>query len=433
MFFRGRIKSQNMIKIGETEFFTYSYKEGPMTLKRRDFILISGLSFALTGTKLKSPLRTLHPGKNPEIVPESWIELNPDHMEWNLKKVKEKVKTPVMGVIKANAYGHGLVEFGKLLERMGIDALMVCKLQEAVKLRESGVSCPVYNFGPVIPQNTDVLVKYEISQFLHSGDYKEMSRQAQKRGAKVNVHIHVDTGMNRMGFPYQKALSVIQKASSLKGLSISGISTTLCEEKRFDKVQLQRLQSICDEARARGINVGTRHVASSAGILESDSLYLDMVRPGIALYGYYPNPETKKENTLSLRPVLEFKSRVVDVKILNPGESVSYHRAYKAKRKEKIAVIPVGYSDGYPLPSSGKAEVIIGGKKYPVLDTITANHMEVRLNTDSRISPGDEVTLIGAEGDEKITADDAAEWAGISNYKVLIGLNPRIPRSIVKS
>jgi alanine racemase len=395
-----------------------------MKLNRRDFILFSGLSFAF---------QNLHSEKNPEFVHESWIELNRQNMEWNLYRIKQKVKVPVMGVIKANAYGHGLIEFGKQLDRLGIDALMVCKLQEAVRLRESGVSCPVYNFGPVTPNNTPALVKYNISQFLHSGDFENMSLRAEKMGAKINIHIHVDTGMNRMGIPYKKAISVIKKASLLRGLSVSGISTTLCEDKQFDKVQINRLQSICDASQKSGLKLGRRHAASSAGIFESQSYYLDMIRPGITLYGYYPNRETKEGDSLSLRPVLSFKSRVVDVKTLHPGDSVSYHRAYKAAKKEKIAVIPVGYSDGYPYSASGKSKVVIRGKKYPILNTITANHMEALINTETNISPGDEVILIGAQGNEKITADDVAEWAGISNYKVLIGLNPLIPRLLLKN
>lgn len=395
-----------------------------MKLNRRDFILFSGLSFAL---------KDLHLEKNPIPAHESWIELSLKNIEWNLYRIKQKVKVPVMGVIKANAYGHGLAAYGKQLDSLGIDALMVCKLQEAVRLREAGVSCPVYNFGPLIPDNTPALVKYNISQFLHSGDFKNMSLRAEKLGARINVHIHADTGMNRMGIPYQKALSVIKQASLLRGLSISGLSTTLCEDKQFDKVQLKRLQSIYNESQNSGINLGARHAASSAGFFGSPSYYLDMIRPGITLYGYYPNQETKQEDSLSLRPVLAFRSRVVDVKTLQPGDSVSYHKAYQAAKKEKIAVIPVGYSDGYPYSSSGKLKVLIRGKKYPILNTITANHMEALINTEPNISPGDEVTLIGAQGTEKITADDIAEWAGISNYKVLIGLNPLIPRFLFKN
>jgi len=396
-----------------------------MKLNRRDFMIFSGLSIASKNLYLQTNTK---PEKS---VPESWIELSPANIEWNLKKIKQKVKTPVMGVIKANAYGHGLVEFGKHLDRLGIDALMVCKLEEAVRLRESGISCPIYNFGPVIPENTPILVKHNISQFLHSGGFKEMNRRAEKLGASINVHIHADTGMHRMGFSHKDAVSVLKQAHSLKGLSLSGLSTTLTEDKQFDKVQLQRLQSLYEESQNLGIPIKTRHAASSAGIFESKSHYLDMIRPGITLYGCYPNQETRKQGSLSLRPVLEFKSRVVDVKTLNPGESVSYHRAYKAEKRGKIAVIPVGYSDGYPPSVSQKSKVLIEGKKYPLINTVTANHMEALINVDSPVSPGDEVTLIGSQGSEKITADDVAQWSGISNYKVLIGLNPLIPRYLL--
>ncbi|HDR16629.1 MAG TPA: alanine racemase, partial [Desulfobacteraceae bacterium] len=402
------------------------------TINRRDFIFLTGLTglSALTSPWLKRPSRYGQPQPGEKnITPESWIELNPDHIQWNLKQIRQKVKVPIMAVIKANAYGHGLVEFGKILDQSGIDALMVCELQEAVTLRESSISCPIYNFGPVIPQNTDILIQHNISQFLHSGDIQELSRQAEKRNANTNCHIHIDTGMHRMGFPCENALPVIQMASALKGLSISGISTTLTEDKDFDKVQLQTLQSIYDKAKALSIDLGMRHAASSAGIFESESYFLDMTRPGIVLYGYYPNERTLKEDALSLRPVLSFNSRVVDVKTVEPGESVSYLREYKAKQREKIAVIPVGYSSGYPV--SGKAQVLIQGKRYPVLDTITANHMEAKLSLDSSVAPGDQVTMIGTQGNESITADDLASWAGISNYKALIRLNPTIPRRVM--
>ncbi|MBD3413295.1 MAG: alanine racemase [Candidatus Aminicenantes bacterium] len=396
-----------------------------MKLNRRDFMIFSGLSIASKNLYFKTNSKPERP------VPESWIELNPTNIEWNLKKIKQKVKKPVMGVIKANAYGHGLVEFGKHLDRLGIDALMVCKLQEAVRLRESGINCPIYNFGPLVPENTPILLRHNISQFLHAGDFKAMSRKAEKRGAPINVHIHLDTGMHRMGLSHKEAISVLKQASLLKGLSISGLSTTLSEDKPFDKVQLKRLQSLYEESQNLGIPIKTRHAASSAGLFESKSYYLDMVRPGITLYGCYPNQETRKQDPLSLRPVLEFKSRVVDVKTINPGESVSYHRAYKAQKRETIAVIPVGYSDGYPPSVSQNSKVLIKGKKYPIINTVTANHMEALVSSDSPVSPGDEVTLIGSEGSrgsEKITADDVAQWAGISNYKVLIGLNPLVPR-----
>jgi alanine racemase len=153
-----------------------------------------------------------------------------------------------------------------------------------------------------------------------------------------------------------------------------------------------------------------------------------MVRPGILLYGYYPNQKTQKENRLDLRPILQLKSRVVSVKTLRPGDSVSYHRAYKAKTTEKMAVIPVGYSDGYPIHAVGKGWVLIRGQKHPLIGDITANHMEVRIPMDSCVSLGDEVVLLGSQGQKNIPADRWAEWEDISTYKILLRLNPLLPR-----
>jgi alanine racemase len=158
-----------------------------------------------------------------------------------------------------------------------------------------------------------------------------------------------------------------------------------------------------------------------------------MVRPGIALYGYYPSEKTQKEDRLGLKPVLLLKSRVVDVKTLQSGDSASYHRKYMARKKEKIAIIPVGYSDGYPHNIVGKAFVLIKGKRLPLIAAVTANHCAALLEKNSTVSPGDEVVLLGSQGKEKITADEVASWAEVSAYKILIGLNPLLPRKICSS
>jgi len=157
-----------------------------------------------------------------------------------------------------------------------------------------------------------------------------------------------------------------------------------------------------------------------------------MVRPGIALYGYYPSEKTQKEDRLGLKPVLELRSRVAAVKTLRPGDSVSYHRKYTARKKEKIAIIPAGYSDGYPHNVVGKASVLIQGKRYPLVAAVTANHCTALLEKSSTVACGDEVVLLGYQGEEKITADEMAGWAGVSAYKILIGLNPLLPRIVIK-
>jgi alanine racemase len=406
-----------------------------MQHSRREFLLASSLgipSFFTKGKLFNVPfLEQKEQDKEP--TQDTWIELNLSNMAWNLKKIKQHIRVPVMAVIKANAYGHGLLEVGRFLDKSGIDALMVCKLSEAIQLRESGVKCPILNFGPLYTEDADLLAKHGISQSIFTDDVQILSQKAQKAGKKIQVHIHIDTGMGRMGIPHHKAEAYIEKVAALDGIVIKGISTTLTEDPEFDKVQMKRFLSLCQKSEKKGIRTGLKHAYSSAGIFTAGPSYLDMVRPGILLYGYYPNKKTQMEDRLSLKPVLQLKSRVAAVKILRPGDSVSYHRAYTAKTKEKMAVIPVGYSDGYPLRIVGKGWVLIKGQKYPLIGDITANHLEIKLDLDSPISIGDEAILLGSQGQEEIRANHLSEWEGISTYKILLRLNPLLPRKICDS
>jgi len=402
-------------------------------LTRRDFLLLSGLSSAslLFGPVAGSqPFRkeSAEPASHPDSDP--WVELDLKNMTWNLSQIRTVTRAKVMAVIKANAYGHGLVEVGKHLEKAGVDFLMVGKLDEALLLRKNGVSLPILNFGPFSSGDCEEIIRNTVSQSIFDEKARNLSEAGLKLGKKARVHIHVDTGMGRMGIQHRDALPYIQEVSKLKGLSIKGISTTLTEDDDFDREQLDRFLSVCREAEKGGISLGLKHAASSDGLLDLPSSHLDMVRPGIAVYGYYPSEKTQKEDRLALRPVLQLKSRVAAVKTLLPGDSVSYHRLYKAQKRESIAIVPVGYSDGYPPNVIGKASVLIRGKRYPLIAAVTANHCTVLLEESSSVSPGDEVVLIGPQGKEKITADELAGWAGVSAYKTLIALNPQLPRII---
>jgi alanine racemase len=406
-----------------------------MQLSRRQFLLASGLGIPMYFTKGKSlnPPAFVQKKQGKEPIQDAWIEVDLPNMAWNLNKIKQHVQVPVMAVIKANAYGHGLLEVGQFLDKSGIDALMVCKLSEALQLRASGVKCPILNFGPLFIEDADLIAKHGISQSIFTNNVQILSQKSQKVREKIEVHIHIDTGMGRMGIPHHKAEAYIEKVAALDGIVIKGISTTLTEDPEFDKVQMNRFLYLCQKSEQKGIRTGLKHAYSSAGIFTAGPSYLDMVRPGILLYGYYPNQKTQKEDRLSLRPILQLKSRVAAVKTLRAGDSVSYHRAYTAKMAEKMAVIPVGYSDGYPFQAVGKGWVLIRGQKYPLIGDVTANHLEVRLPLDSPISLGDEVVLLGSQGQYKIPADRLAEWEGISTYKILLRLNPLLPRRIYTS
>ncbi|MFQ6070454.1 MAG: alanine racemase [Candidatus Aminicenantales bacterium] len=395
--------------------FLWSASLGPLSLIQ---IKKQGLPPMLTR-------KAIHSSKDP------WIELNLANMGWNLARIRSLVKVPVMAVIKANAYGHGLLEVGHYLEKCGIDFFMVGKLKEALSLRKTGVRTPVLNFGSFSREEAEELILNNICQSVFDEEVFWLDRAAFRLGKKAEVNIHLDTGMGRMGIPFKKAPGFIEKVAAMKNLFIKGVSTTLTEDDDFDRQQLERFTELCSTAEKKGINLGLKHAASSDGIMDLPQSWLDMVRPGIMLYGYYPSEKTQMEDGLSLRPVLELKARVVSIKEFFPGDSLSYHRVYKVRKRQKIAVLPIGYSDGYPFQAVNKAYVLIRGRKHQLIAAVTANHALALLDKNSEVAVGDEAVLLGVQGKERISAFDIAGWAGASTYKVLIGLNPLLPRKIV--
>jgi alanine racemase len=404
-----------------------------MKINRRNFLSFAGVSSAafLSG---RMDFNRPHPGSNYQnsSYDDVWIELKLENMGWNLEQIRKFVKVPIMAVIKCNGYGHGLVEVGRYLDQKKIDALMVVSLPEALKLREAGVSCPVHNFGPLHEDAAEILINKNISQSIFTEKAQKLNAAALKIGKRIDVHIHVDTGMARMGIPYYEALPYIKKVAGWKGLRIKGISTAMSEDNELDKEQIKRFEILCKHAESEGISLGIKHAVSTTGIFSQRSSYLDMVRPGLLFFGYYPSQEVREKfKEITLKPVLQLKSRVAVVRNLRPGDPVSYNKSYVAKTREKIAVIPVGYSNGYPYNAQGKTFVLINGERCPVVAYMSANHMEVLLKPDSNVSMEDEVVLLGTQGKEEITADDIAEWTGVSSYKVMIWLNPLMPRIIV--
>ena len=405
-----------------------------MKTNRRHFIQFLGLGplALLRSEKTKVQGKKPTPATTPSFPQSSlWIDLNLTFMEWNLNQLRNLLKAPIMAVIKANAYGHGLTEVGRHLDTNGIDSLMVGNFQEAVQLREAGISCSIHQFGPISSIDLDWTVENNVSQSVFTDEISVLNASALRLSRKTKVHIHIDTGMGRMGIPYHQAHPYIEKAAALPGVEIAGISTTLTEDPDFDLIQLQRLLEICDTWEKKGVSLGVRHAASSAAVLDMPAAHLDMIRPGIILYGHYPSDKAHAAKKINLKPVLELKCRVAAVKELHPGDSVSYHRAYVAPKRQSIAVLPVGYSDGYPTTAVDRGGVLIGGEFHPLIAGITANHMQVLLSNGVQAKVGDEAVLIGRQGKSEISALDIAHWSGQSVYKILLSLNPSLPRQII--
>jgi alanine racemase len=345
----------------------------------------------------------------------------------NLEALSRGAGRPVLAVIKANAYGHGLVPVARFLESRGVDSLMVGKLQEAIALRESGLACPVYNFGPFDARNAEILLRNDIVQFVFDDDITELSRLAVRLRKTAKINLHLDTGMNRMGVRPERLMPCLEKILRLGGVRIVGVSTTLTEDPEVDRKQHLRFLSVCDRAEEKGITLGRKHLASSSALLNFPEANEDMVRPGILLYGYYPSKKDLKEGKLPVRKVLSLKSRVASTRTLRKGESASYHGAFSAREKATLAIIPLGYSDGYPSSAIGHGWVLIRGMRCPVV-ALTANHLSAVIAHGKAAEIGDEVVILGAQDKEEISGSDIADWAGVSVYQILMRLNPTIPK-----
>lgn len=364
-----------------------------------------------------------------DLGPDPWIELDREALKANLAAIRARVGSrPVMPVLKADGYGHGLTQIGRALHREGVEQVAVAKVTEALALRREGVSATILNLGPFGAREIPDIISGMISQTVWTRQVDDLAREARRRGKMATVQINVDTGLGRVGVPHGQASAFIEHVVGLQGVRLEGVFTGLTEDAEFDKTQLSRLQEITGALKDKGISVGVRHAASSAAVMDNPDAFLDMVRPGISIYGLYPNAESLAAKPVALRPVLSLKTRVVMVKTLAQGESLSYHRAFVAERPTRVATLPVGYSDGYPPSAAGKAEVLIRGKRFPVIALVTANHTLVDVLGDERVAIGDEAVLIGRQGTDELSAHAVADAAGLSVYKLVIALEAALPR-----
>jgi len=379
---------------------------------------------------------------------DAWVGVDVANLTSNFNLVKERVGgRPVMAVIKADAYGHGIVPVAQTLARAGADSFMVANTQEAMALRLAEVTQPILNFGPVFG-GAELLIENDIQQMVDSRtSISGLVASAAQNRAQVTIQIHIDTGMGRMGVPWREAGELLAYVGGRSRITIAGVSTVFTEDPEFDQVQLARFIEICEAAKAAGIDIGKMHAASSAAVLSTPAAHLDMVRPGILLYGHYPSAGAREaEPELGLKPVLGLRARVAQVKTLQQGESVGYHRVYVAPEEQTIAVLPIGYSDGYPPEAViGGGHVWLGRARCPFVGEMSSNHCMVRVPADTEVAAGDfavviatgnEPSFFGATPEEggdpwvgPPSAEMVAHWAGISIYRVHIGLNPKLPRT----
>ena len=343
----------------------------------------------------------------------------------NVVEIKKLLKPGIkfMAVVKADAYGHGAVEVGRALE---VDYLSVATLNEALELKEAGIKSPVLILSEGRAAGAEEVVHSDFIQTVYTFELAQaLSKQAQKQKKKARIHIKVDTGMGRIGVPVDGAVNLFKKISSLDNLIIEGIFTHFAKAEdtrdEFTHQQFQKFQRVLSAIDFRGL----KHAANSAATLFYPETHLDMIRVGLAMYGLYP-PKAER-HPINLKPALEFLSRVVYLKKVPAGTPLSYGCTYVTQKETQIATIPVGYADGLSRTLSNRGAVLIKGKRFPIVGRISMDLTLVDVG-EAEIEVGDEVTLIGFQGKEVISADEVADLLGTISYEVVCGIGKRVPR-----
>jgi alanine racemase len=360
----------------------------------------------------------------------TWAEVNLTQLSQNLQAIRAHVApAKVMIVVKANAYGHGLAEVSKQLAPQ-TDYIGVAVLEEGIFLRELGVTAPIIVLGGIWGDQVPQYLQHNLTLTASSVErLEQIDAVAGQMGAKAKVHLKIDTGMERIGVHYYSAQILQEAALKCVNVEVEGIFSHFANADASDlthaRLQLERFNQVLRFYEKNGLPMPIRHMANSAAILQLPESHLDMVRPGILLYGVYPAAEVVR--SVEVRPALAWKSRVVYFKVVKPGHPVSYGSTWQSDHPVRIVTVPVGYGDGYFRSLSDKAQVIIRGKKYPQVGRVCMDQMMVNIESDSAFN-GDEVTLMGESDGETITAQDLADWAGTIPYEILTNINTRVPR-----
>lgn len=342
----------------------------------------------------------------------------------------------VMIILKANAYGHGLVPVARHLASIGAPYLGVAFLEEGILLREAGVTTPILVMGGIIGNQVPLFLQHDLTLTASSIEkLQQIDTAARERGMVARVHLKVDTGMERIGVHYYNAHSLLEAAQECKAVEVEGIYSHFANADAADltsaQVQLERFEYVLDFYAQRGLPPPRlRHIANSGAILQLPHSHLDMVRPGILFYGVYPSAEARR--TITVQPALAWKSRVVYFKVVQPDHPVSYGSTWQSDVMTRVVTVPVGYGDGYFRAMSGAAEAVIRGKRYPVVGRICMDQMMVNIGWETAYNT-DEVILVGEDQatGARITVEELAEWAGTIPYEILTNINTRVPRVYV--
>ena len=371
-----------------------------------------------------------------KLLRRTWAEIDLDRLGHNVKTLRRGLPetTRFLGVVKADAYGHGAVPVARELEALGADYLAVSNLEEAVQLRQGGVRLPILILGYTPPELAPEEAALGVTQEVHSLSYGQALSEALPENASLKVHVKLDTGMSRLGFfAYDRPETPeeIAALAALPGLQIEGafmhfaVSDTPSEN-AYTRLQHGRFMDALDAMAALGVRPEIVHCANSGAVIAYPEYAHDMVRPGISTYGLDPSGDLR--GMADLRPLMSLKTTIAAIRPFEPGITVSYGRTYETKSPARIAVCPVGYADGLPRRLSGNAEFLLHGKRVPQVGRICMDMCMVDITSVPETAVGDVVTLVGQDGGEEITWDDWADRLGTISYELVCGINKRVPR-----
>ncbi|MBU0503909.1 MAG: alanine racemase [Candidatus Omnitrophota bacterium] len=370
----------------------------------------------------------------------TWAEVNLSNLSYNFKKIKSLLSsdTKVMACVKADAYGHGIIPVSKKLESLGVDCLGVASIDEGIALRKAGLKSQILILGLILKEDIEPLFKYRITPTVCVDELaRVLNKRACSKKISIPVHIKLDTGMGRVGVLYDQAFNFIRRVQRLKYIRIQGIFThfPLADvDDDFTRKQIRMLDLFLSDLEKEGTNIAIVHIANSMGVVGYQDSHFNMVRPGLVLYGLYPEynfpakaGSRNMREEIKLKPVLSLKTRVIYVKRVPKGYGISYGHTYVTKKESTIVTLPIGYGDGYPRNLSNKAPVLIKGERFKVSGRVCMDQMMVDVG-DHKIKVGDEAVLIGSQAKFKITAEELARLSETISYEIACGLGSRIPR-----
>jgi len=360
-----------------------------------------------------------------------WVEIYLDRLVNNYKIIKKKAKrAKIMAAIKADAYGHGAIEVARTLELKGVYMFGVASLEEGIELRQAGITSKILILSPILYSQIDAILEYNLIPTISEiGFLKALNIKLKKLHKSIFVHIEVDTGMTRTGIPYGGAEEAIRQINDSPRTKIEGIFSHFPlagDDGAFTKKQTEEFGNLVRNLRRLKINPPLIHLANSSGVFKHTDSHFNLIRPGISLYGLTSSPDIYYAK--NFLPVMTLKSKVVNIRNVEPNTAISYGHTFTTKRKSKIATVSVGYGDGYPRALSNVGEVLVRERRAPIVGTICMDLIMIDVTGITGIKVGDVVTLIGQDGNEEITAEECAQKSHTIVYEITSGIGPRVAR-----